>query len=198
MTRKAEINKQGVFQGTIVAESGNVRILGEDLTIGANLVSGTNPNTVAISIPQTYVKLSEFTSTSFFGLQVGDTYTYSIKLIAPPTKDIKARIQFYTDSNNRTSITGNWIRKGEIGYSFITSTLTQAQRNYSQMELLIDCNDGTTHSDIGYYSEVKLERGSVQTPWVPNSADAAYSKLDFASANPNIHDPIKAEDFYEI
>lgn len=196
MTKKAEVNKQGVFQGTMVEESGNVRILGEDLAIGENLVSGTNTNTIAISIPQ-YAVGTGFASTSFFGLQVGDTYTYSIKLIAPPTKDIKARIQFFTDNNNRISIVGNWIRKGETGYSFITSTLTQAQRNHSKMELLIDCNDGTTHSDIGYYSEVKLERGSIQTPWVPNSADAIYSKLDFVSANSHIHNPIKAVNFYE-
>ena len=105
-------------------------------------------------------------STDFFNLSVGDTYTCRAKITAGE-KDTRLRIQFYTNNNTRTSIFGNWITAGTTGYSTITSTLTAEQRNYSQMQIYLD--DGVNASTSGEYGELKLEKGSIATPWCPNN-----------------------------
>lgn len=113
-----------------------------------------------------YSKKIDNSSTDFFNLSVGDTYTCRVKITAGE-KNTRLRIQFYTDDNIRTSIFGNWITAGTTGYSTITSTLTAEQRNYSQMDILLD--DGVKASTSGKYGELKLEKGSIATPWCPNN-----------------------------
>lgn len=113
-----------------------------------------------------YSKKIDNSSTDFFNLSVGDTYTCRAKITAGE-KNTRLRIQFYTDDNIRTSIFGNWITAGTTGYSTITSTLTAEQRNYSQMDILLD--DGVKASTSGEYGELKLEKGSIATPWCPNN-----------------------------
>lgn len=135
-----------------------------------NLVANTSSILRSGSIAQYYTELGH-NSTDFFGLTTGDIATFRVYLKAPVEKKVKARIQFYTDGNNRISINGNWINAGDEGYSTITWTLTAAQRAYSQMQLLCDCNDGTTTTDTFYWKEVKLEKGFIATPWCPNSSD---------------------------
>lgn len=117
------------------------------------------------TIPSYYIGTNN-TSTDFFNLSVGDTYTCRAKITAGE-KDTRLRIQFYTNGNTRTSIFGNWIAAGTTGYSIITSTLTAEQRNYSQMQILLD--DGVNASTSGEYGELKLEKGSIATPWCPNN-----------------------------
>ena len=145
-----------------------------------NLVVNTSPILRSGSIAQYYTELGH-NSTDFFGLTTGDIATFRVYLKAPAEKKVKARIQFYTDGNNRISINGNWINAGDEGYSTITWTLTAAQRAYSQMQLLCDCNDGTTTTDIFYWKEVKLEKGSIATPWCPNSSDALATTMGLNS-----------------
>ena len=105
-------------------------------------------------------------STDFFNLSVGDTYTCRAKITAGE-KNTCLRIQFYTDENTRTSIFGNWIAAGTTGYSTITSTLTAEQRNYSLMQICLQ--SGVNTSTSGMYGELKLEKGSMATPWCPNN-----------------------------
>lgn len=113
-----------------------------------------------------YYRSTDNTSTDFFNLSVGDAYTCRAKITAGE-KDTRLRIQFYTNGNTRTSIFGNWIAAGTTGYSIITSTLTAEQRNHSLMEILLD--DGVNASTSGEYGELKLEKGSIATPWCPNN-----------------------------
>ena len=117
------------------------------------------------TIPSYYIRTNN-TSTDFFNLSVGDTYTCRVKITAGE-KNTCLRIQFYTDNNTKVSISGNWITAGTTGYSTITSTLTTEQRNYSRMEILL--SDGVNASTSGVYGELKLEKGSIATPWCPNN-----------------------------
>ena len=130
-----------------------------------NLALNTFYEMHSYTIPSYYIR-TDNTSTDFFNLSIGDTYTCRAKITAGE-KDICLRIQFYTDNNTRTSIFGNWVPAGTTGYSTITSTLTAEQRNYFQMEILL--SDGVNASTSGEYGELKLEKGSIATSWCPNN-----------------------------
>ena len=145
--------------------------------IGSNLCSGWEAMQ-SKSVGQYYTSL--ITDTNFFGLKVGDTYTYRVKMTAPSTKGIKARVQYYTDGSTRTGPTSSiTVAAGTTGYSYLTDTITEAKRAYSRMELLItNANTSVTSSDTVYVGEVKLERGSTPTPWCPNGSSSDYMIKD--------------------
>lgn len=118
------------------------------------------------TIPSHYARITNNAPTNFFNLSVGDTYTCRAKITAGQ-KNTCLRIEFYTNGNTRTSIFGNWIAAGTTGYSTITSTLTAEQRNYSLMQICL--HSGVDTSTSGMYGELKLEKGSIATPWCPNN-----------------------------
>jgi hypothetical protein len=150
------------------------------------------------------------TSDTFWGLQENDTVVYRVYLKAPLEKKVRTRIQFYNSSSDRPSIHGNFIEAGQEGYSSISWTMTATQRAYARMELLVDCNDGTTNTDTFYWKNVKLERATKPTPWIPNSSDALYTSFNFTNASTNsgfikndntsqiYENRIDAHEFYEI
>ena len=130
-----------------------------------NLALNTSYEMHSYTIPSYYIG-TDNTSTDFFNLSVGDTYTCRAKITASQ-KNTCLRIEFYTNGNTRTSIFGNWIAAGTTGYSTITSTLTAEQRNYSLMQICLQ--SGVNTSTSGMYGELKLEKGSIATPWCPNN-----------------------------
>lgn len=138
--------------------------------VGENLLKGTSNQLLSASIAQYYTTIGQ-ESTTFWGLNAGDIATYSIYLKAPSDKKVRARIQFFNSDSDRPNIHGNYIEAGKEGYSTITWTMTSTQRAYSKMQLFVDCNDGTTNTNTFYYKEVKLEKGSTATPWMPAPAD---------------------------
>ena len=141
--------------------------------IGSNLCSGWQAMQ-AKSVGQYYTSL--ITDTNFFGLKVGDTYTYRVKMTAPSTKGIRARVQYYTDGSTRTGPTSSiTVAAGTTGYSYLTDTITEAKRAYTRMELLItNADTSVVGPDTVYVGEVKLERGSNPTPWCPNGSSSDY------------------------
>ena len=145
--------------------------------IGKNLCAGWEAMQ-AKSLGQYYSSL--ITDNNFFGLKVGDTYTYRIKITAPSTKGVKARVQYYTDGNTRTGPTSTvTVAAGTTGYSYLTDTITEAKRAYTRMELLITSADtSVTSTDTVYVGEVKLELGSTATPWSPNGSTGGYAIKD--------------------
>ena len=145
--------------------------------VGNNICTGwKDPQTK--NLGGSYTSL--ITDENFFGLSVGDTFTYRLKITSPSTKGVKARIQYYTDTNTRTSDTSSiTVAAGATGYSYVTATLTEAKRAYSKMQLMItNANTSVTSSDPVVVSEVKLERGTVATPWSPLDPGTEYVPKD--------------------
>lgn len=136
--------------------------------VGANIATGAWYEPRNFNLAQYYTALG-LNSTDFFGIQVGETVTFSFKSTSPADKRCVARVQFYTDSDHRTSVQGNAIPMGTTGYSSVTWTLTEAQRAYTQMQLLLTNGDTSVTTTYSVpISEVKLERGSARTAWVPS------------------------------
>ena len=143
--------------------------------IGTNIAKSTSSTPVAYSIGQYYTRMQY--DTNFYGLKAGDTFTFCFKVTAPADRGISARVQYYTDNDHRTSvINSNTIPAGTTGYTYLTSTISSSQRGYTQMELLINNPDNSlTTSATCYVSEVKLERGSVRTPWSPDASSSQFT-----------------------
>ena len=143
--------------------------------IGTNIAKSTSATPVAYSIGQHYTRMQY--DTNFYGLKEGDTFTFCFKVTAPADRGIYARVQYYTDIDHRTSVTNsNTIPAGTTGYTYLTSTISASQRGYTQMELLINNPDNSlTTSATCYVSEVKLERGSVRTPWSPDASSSQFT-----------------------
>ena len=143
--------------------------------IGTNIAKSTSATPVAYSIGQHYTRMQY--DTNFYGLNAGDTFTFCFKVTAPADRGIYARVQYYTDSGHRTSVTNsNTIPAGTTGYTYLTSTISSSHRGYTQMELLINnSNNSLTTSATCYVSEVKLERGSVRTPWSPDATSSQFT-----------------------
>ena len=146
-----------------------------------NLATGAWNTDQGVSLGQYYSRM--LTDSGFFGLAAGDTYTFRIRITAPADRGVYARIQFFTDDSNRTSISGDAVPAGTTGYSIVKSTLTAAQRAYSRMELCIsNANSGSvTSSTTVQVGDLKLERGSSTTTWVPHSASSTYTALGLNS-----------------
>lgn len=143
--------------------------------IGTNIAKGTSSTPVAYSIGQYCTRMQY--DTNFYGLKAGDTFTFCFKVTAPADRGISAGVQYYTDNDHRTSvINSNTIPAGTTGYTYLTSTISSSQRGYTQMELLINNVDPSlTTSATCYVSEVKLERGSIRTPWSPDASSSQFT-----------------------
>ena len=146
-----------------------------------NLATGAWNTDQGVSLGQYYSRM--LTDSGFFGLAAGDTYTFRIRITAPADRGVYARVQFFTDDSNRTSISGDAVPAGTTGYSIVKSTLTAAQRAYSRMELCISNANASsaTSSTTVQVGDLKLERGSNTTTWVPHSASSAYTALGLNS-----------------
>lgn len=144
--------------------------------VGTNLCAGWR-EMQAKPLSQYYTVL--LSDNNFFGLKVGDTYTYRLKITAPAEKGVRARVQYYTDDSTRTGpSSGITVDAGTTGYSYLTDTITEAKRAYTRMELLITSADtSVTTTNTAYVGEVKLELGSTPTPW-SSSTDADYAIKD--------------------
>ena len=174
--KKAEINKQGVFQGTMIEEGGNVRILGDDLTINPNLAK----NTAGIEEKGYTVPASGGSeggpTYAVTGIEGGKTYTVSAYLKG------SANMNLYT-LNSGGNVAYPWVNKSGMSseYKFYSLTFTMASGRGTTNAIYI-CTRYTNSPTPGDWfkimpNSVKIEEGPIATPWIPHSSDAAYSKL---------------------
>lgn len=140
--------------------------------VGSNLanVVWCDPYAVTLGTYAAYLSYNgtALSSDTFFGLQVGETYTYSAYITAPSNKKVAVRAEYHTNDSTRTSVIGNYIEAGESGWSKVTDTITEAKRNYTYLKLLINSgNTSVTTNATVYVSKLKIERSSARTEWVP-------------------------------
>ena len=169
--------------------------IGTNIANGATVAASAWKSPKTVNVGQYYTALG-INSTSYFGLRSGDTYMYRVKLTAPSTKGISARVQYYTDSSTRTGPTGNAVAAGTTGYSTVTATLNDSTRGYNQMQLLItNANTSVTSSDPVIVEEVKLERGSTATGWSPALNSADYTDdYSLGETTPGMHGVVQSAD----
>lgn len=159
-----------------------------DVSIGGrNLVTGTSNEWTSFSLPKTATSIKN--STTFYGLNVGDTYTVRCKFRTDSGKKVRMRIQFYNSEQDRISVYGTTTIQNGEGYIYLTSTLTDTQRAYTSMQIWIDANltaSTITTTTTEYYSELKLEKGNKPTDWSPAPEDVintAVDKIDIGGRN---------------
>ena len=140
---------------------------------GRNLIPDTSNDWKEVSVNNFYGTI--ISSEDFFGLEVGDEYTLRFKVRTETGKILKARIQFFTDSSNRTSVYGKETVQNGEGYVTYSGTLTEAQKAYTSMQICVDSNSSPAEAKTGttteYYAELKLEKGNRYTDWTPAPED---------------------------
>ena len=153
---------------------------------GRNLVPETSDDWTSVSLPKTALVIKR--STEFFGLNVGDEYVVRLKVKNSNTnKKIRLRIEFYTSDESRDSIYTTEYAQNEDKYLYIKRTLTAAQRNHSEMRILLDANltsSTVTTTTTEYYKELKLEKGNQITEWTPapeDKADVSYVDTELST-----------------
>lgn len=110
----------------------------------------------------------------------GKTYTYSCMIYSTidDTFDFVSLGHFQTynstDSHNRTiQKDSNTVKANIWTKVYITFTPTANVKFYSFFIYFANT------SQTIYITDIKLEEGSIATPWVPNSADSLYSTLGY-------------------
>lgn len=98
------------------------------------------------------------------------TYTWSADVRA--SKNISVNIGLEGGSNKYFTVTTNWQR--------ISNTAVLATDTYSAF--IVYPYENASVNDWVEIKNIKVEVGSVATPWCPCSADTEYSKLGFNSA----------------
>ena len=141
----------------------------EDAALSKNLATTMLPTETTLNTKANYTIVA--TSTTNFGLSVGDTYCWSVYVRVPTDqKKLKARVQFYNSGSDRTGPIGStFVTNGE-GLIYVTGTVLSG---YARMELLIDYNssiDVSTTDIPCYYKCGKLEKGrTTPTAWTSGS-----------------------------
>lgn len=107
------------------------------------------------------------------GLKVGDTITVSAHIKPLVKSQLRIRIDWVDESNNRTSNYSNSvITKGEEGISSLTLTVPEG---YIKIRIRIANYNTTTETSttVEQYRCLKLERGSKATDWTPALEESA-------------------------
>ena len=207
MAKKAELLKTGVFQGTMITESGNTRIMGEDIVVGDNLAKNSSPNWKSYSNFSGAVNTCPGVGTvTISGLSAGDTitihYVYKYTNIVAASGQT-AKMWFQGSGNTTKWNSGSFPGDGQhtlsgSGEINKTYTITLTADHVKNSSWSVNIRHDYVQSGTVQWKDFKVEKGSVATPWIPNSSDAMYSTYNFGSMDRTITDPIKSVDFYEI
>lgn len=148
---------------------------------GRNLVTGTTDEWTNITVPRHAATVGGRKHCSDYGLQVGDSMTYSIELNPINKTALRARLDFYSGisgEDGKTPHFGTVVQNGAPGKSYLTVQIPEGSEYVALM--IANCNaDTETSSTIEQYRKVKLEKGSKSTDWTaaPEDTEASISDL---------------------
>lgn len=156
---------------------------------GRNLLSGTSSEWKAVSCDKYRARIPETSSEinpSDYGLQVGDTVTLGFYVKTTSGKKLRARIEFFNSSSDRTSVCGeDYVENGE-GYVYVTTVLRDG---YSKIGLWVDAGltmNTITSTTTEYVKCVMFEKASKPSNWQPSPEDT-QSQIDLTNATVATH-----------
>lgn len=145
------------------------RTVGEG-SVATNIYNITFPaDTATYSNYNLYVFFTR--DTTIAAQQNGKTYTLSFKIKA--SKPLSSYTILYEYLNVTKTI--------DVGTDWITVTMTGAATgSYSALYLCYSqANRNKINGGVLSIADLKLEEGSIATPWTPNQSDTLYSKLGY-------------------
>ena len=137
-----------------------------------NLLDGTSSALKTVSAKGWGFNYIE-TKTNTLNLKKGQTLTYSV-WIQDCDIDTRGVVYLYDSQNKQYNNIGNTIKAGTSGFSTITFTIDIDVARYNVGIGFLD-NQPDFHSFN--YSRLKLEQGSIATPWMPSASEVTTSDI---------------------
>lgn len=148
-----------------------------DMEIGVrNLLKGSNKAYTNINISQWNGTVSRWRRKhcSEFGLQAGDTITFSVKIRPINKSKLRARIDFYSESSGEvgktTYVNSEIIFKGEEKVSSVTATIPKDKEYITLYIQNADTVNDTTVTSEQYMHDI-LTKGNKVVGWTPAPED---------------------------
>lgn len=148
-----------------------------DMEIGVrNLLKGSNKAYTNINISQWNGTVSRWgrKHCSEFGLQAGDTITFSVKIRPINKSKLRARIDFYSESSGEVGKTtyanSEIIFKGEEKVSSVTATIPKDKEYITLYIQNADTVNDTTVTSEQYMHDI-LTKGNKVVGWTPAPED---------------------------
>ena len=159
---------------------------------GDNIISGTSPNEVQYTYPSSSYS-DKFSKTSTI-IPSASQYVLSFWAKSTHAGD-KVRAHWYSPNtttkaeSNQGSI--STVADGQIDFTLSdkwekywciwTQSSTTAVKHFIFPRMFSQASGGATGTGTVSVKYVKLEEGNIPTPWMPNSADTAYSAMGYNS-----------------
>ena len=137
-----------------------------------NLLDGTSSALKTVSAKGWGFNYIE-TKTNTLNLKKGQILTYSV-WIQDCDIDTRGVVYLYDSRNKQYNNLGNTIKAGTSGFSTITFTIDIDVARYNVGIGFLD-NQPDFHSFN--YSRLKLEQGSIATPWMPSASEVTTSDI---------------------
>ena len=137
-----------------------------------NLLNGTSSALKTVSAKGWGFNYIE-TKTNTLNLKKGQILTYSV-WIQDCDIDTRGVVYLYDSRNKQYNNLGNTIKAGTSGFSTITFTIDIDVARYNIGIGFLD-NQPDFHSFN--YSRLKLEQGSIATPWMPSASEVTTSDI---------------------
>lgn len=159
---------------------------------GDNIISGTSPNEVQYTYPSSSYS-DKFAKTSTI-IPSASQYVLSFWAKSTHARD-KVRAHWYSpntttkaESNQGSTSTS---ADGQIDFTLSdkwekywcvwTQSSTTAVKHFIFPRMFSQASGGATGTGTVSIKCVKLEEGNIPTPWIPNSADSAYTAMGYNS-----------------
>lgn len=115
-------------------------------------------------------------------LELASTYTLSFDVSNFPV----GSIWNFSLWNNSNYYIGDITKDGHYTYTFVPSE-SKLPSGYSLTTFLFDDGSRTNPAGMVYFTNFKIEKGSIATPWCPHTSDSLYTSLGLNSTTESDH-----------